>query len=182
MYTGLTSAITATMTTCSSKVFRMPAELAREANDEGCWTGSEYHLDLTRTRCSAYDTDCWVVTASSVDQFPFVGSVPNREGHWMAAGFVGHGKHRYLCSLSCSYTHDLRYATDPSLDSLHCSRCAELIRLRIQAAGPRRSVPSAAEAIPRDSRESGQTTEYRSRCKSSSIPRELHGKQFEAIL
>jgi len=104
-----------------------PAELAREANDGGCWTGSEYRLDLTRTRCSAYNTDCWVVTASSVDQFPFVGSVPNREGHWMAAGFVGHGKHRYLCSLSCSYTHDLRYATDPSLDSLRCSRCAELI-------------------------------------------------------
>ena len=24
--------------------------------------------------------------------FPFVGAVPNKEGHWMAAGFVGHGK------------------------------------------------------------------------------------------
>ena len=25
--------------------------------------------------------------------FPFVGPVPNRDGHWMAAGFVGHGKY-----------------------------------------------------------------------------------------
>lgn len=73
-----------------------PAELARAADDGGCWTGSEFdsgHLEMVQ---SAVDTDSCIVTASSVDMFPFVGPVPNREGHWMAAGFVGHGKDFYL--------------------------------------------------------------------------------------
>lgn len=29
--------------------------------------------------------------SSSVDEFPFVGAVPNRDGHFLAAGFTGHG-------------------------------------------------------------------------------------------
>lgn len=32
-----------------------------------------------------------LVETSVADGFPFVGSVPNREGHWIAAGFNGHG-------------------------------------------------------------------------------------------
>jgi hypothetical protein len=69
-----------------------PAELARDANDGGCWTGSEFSSGGKSTLRSSYHTDCCIVTASSVDMFPFVGPVPNREGNWMAAGFVGHGK------------------------------------------------------------------------------------------
>lgn len=34
--------------------------------------------------------------------FPFVGAVPNKEGHWMVAGFVGHGKHHGLSSERCT--------------------------------------------------------------------------------
>ena len=30
--------------------------------------------------------------------FPFVGAVPNKDGQWMAAGFVGHGKYYGLFS------------------------------------------------------------------------------------
>jgi hypothetical protein len=36
-------------------------------------------------------TDKFTVYASSVDGFPFVGAVPNRNGHFVAAGFAGHG-------------------------------------------------------------------------------------------
>jgi hypothetical protein len=50
---------------------------------------------------SAFNTDCCIVTASSVDMFPFVGPVPNRKGHWMAAGFVGHGKYYGLFTRWC---------------------------------------------------------------------------------
>ena len=78
-----------------------PAELARDANDGGCWTGSKFNLHHTRTMHSASNTDHCTVTASSVDMFPFVGAVPNKDGHWMAAGFVGHGRHYDLFSNMC---------------------------------------------------------------------------------
>lgn len=35
---------------------------------------------------------------SSADAFPFVGPVPHRDGHYMAAGFAGHGMPRILPS------------------------------------------------------------------------------------
>lgn len=35
---------------------------------------------------------------SSADAFPFVGPVPNRDGHYIAAGFAGHGMPRVLLS------------------------------------------------------------------------------------
>ncbi|KAI5366417.1 Putative FAD dependent oxidoreductase, FAD/NAD(P)-binding domain superfamily [Septoria linicola] len=56
-----------------------PADLARDVNDGGVWTGIE---------------------TSSIDSFPFVGPVPGREGHFIAAGFVGHGMPRILGSLA----------------------------------------------------------------------------------
>ena len=96
-----------------------PAELARDANDGGCWTGSELNSSENRTPSPAFDTDRILVTASSVDMFPFVGPVPNREGHWMAAGFVGHGELQSI-RLPASKTNDRRNATHPSLDSPHC--------------------------------------------------------------
>lgn len=36
----------------------------------------------------------------SIDAFPFVGDIPNRDGHFVAAGFSGHGK-CYLCEIDC---------------------------------------------------------------------------------
>jgi glycine/D-amino acid oxidase-like deaminating enzyme len=30
--------------------------------------------------------------SSSIDEFPFIGAVPNNDGHFLAAGFTGHGK------------------------------------------------------------------------------------------
>ncbi|CAK3917417.1 FAD dependent oxidoreductase [Lecanosticta acicola] len=56
---------------------RSPPELALDVNNGGCWTGME---------------------TTSIDSFPFVGSVPNRVGHWIAAGFAGHGMPRILLS------------------------------------------------------------------------------------
>jgi hypothetical protein len=32
------------------------------------------------------------VMSSSIDEFPFIGAVPNNDGHFLAAGFTGHGK------------------------------------------------------------------------------------------
>ncbi|KJX94368.1 fad dependent oxidoreductase superfamily like protein [Zymoseptoria brevis] len=52
-------------------------ELALPATEGGCWTGT-------------YGT--------STDSFPFVGPVPNRAGHFVAAGFNGHGMPRILLS------------------------------------------------------------------------------------
>ncbi|KXS95921.1 hypothetical protein AC578_5198 [Pseudocercospora eumusae] len=54
-----------------------PAELCKDVNEGGCWTGIE---------------------TTSIDSFPFVGPVPNRNGHFIAAGFVGHGMPRILLS------------------------------------------------------------------------------------
>jgi hypothetical protein len=52
--------------------------------------------------------------------FPFVGPVPNRDGHWMAAGFVGHGKLPSFHLLIVK-ANDHRNATNPSLNSTHHS-------------------------------------------------------------
>ena len=36
------------------------------------------------------------VASSSIDGFPFVGAIPDRQGHFVAAGYTGHGKIRSL--------------------------------------------------------------------------------------
>ncbi|KAI7202434.1 hypothetical protein KC343_g5132 [Hortaea werneckii] len=55
----------------------IPAKLAIPEDQGGYWTGVE---------------------TSSADSFPFVGPVPSREGHYIAAGFAGHGMPRILLS------------------------------------------------------------------------------------
>ncbi|KAF1938601.1 DAO-domain-containing protein [Clathrospora elynae] len=52
-------------------------ELSKEVDQGGCWTG---------------------VQSETADAFPFVGPVPNRNGHYIAAGFAGHGMPRVLLS------------------------------------------------------------------------------------
>jgi len=76
-----------------------PTQLGRDVNDGGCWTGGKSKLSHTTSQTFASDTDCCTVETNSADMFPFIGSVPNREGQWMAAGFAGHGEQFYLCSL-----------------------------------------------------------------------------------
>ncbi|OBT79094.1 hypothetical protein VF21_02492 [Pseudogymnoascus sp. 05NY08] len=53
------------------------AELAKVLDKGGVWTG---------------------VMSSSIDEFPFVGAVPNHKGDFIAAGFSGHGMPRILLS------------------------------------------------------------------------------------
>ncbi|KAH8667627.1 FAD dependent oxidoreductase-domain-containing protein [Tricladium varicosporioides] len=53
------------------------AELGKDDNEGGVWTGVE---------------------SRSIDSFPFVGVVPNREGHFIASAFTGHGMPRILLS------------------------------------------------------------------------------------
>lgn len=53
------------------------AVLGLPVNEGGVWTGIE---------------------SSSIDDFPFVGAVPERPGHFVAAGFNGHGMPRILLS------------------------------------------------------------------------------------
>ncbi|RMZ71110.1 fad dependent oxidoreductase superfamily [Pyrenophora seminiperda CCB06] len=50
-------------------------ELGLDDNEGGVWTG-------VQTECA--------------DNFPFVGPVPSRDGHYIAAGFAGHGMPRVL--------------------------------------------------------------------------------------
>lgn len=52
-------------------------ELALPAKEGGVWTG---------------------ITSPTADAFPFVGAAPDREGHFIAAGFGGHGMPRILLS------------------------------------------------------------------------------------
>ncbi|OCF61472.1 FAD dependent oxidoreductase superfamily protein [Kwoniella mangroviensis CBS 10435] len=54
-----------------------PADLEKKVEDGGVWSG---------------------VYSSSIDSFPFVGPVPRRDGHFVAAGFAGHGMPRILGS------------------------------------------------------------------------------------
>jgi hypothetical protein len=79
-----------------------PTRLGRDANDGGCWTGGEFHANHSTLAHHARDTNCSAVETNSADMFPFIGSVPNREGQWMAAGFAGHGKHVHLNSVWCA--------------------------------------------------------------------------------
>ncbi|PSR77498.1 FAD dependent oxidoreductase superfamily [Coniella lustricola] len=65
----------------AAEVFEWPqdagSELALPAQEGGSWTG---------------------LTSPTADAFPFVGAVPGREGHFIAAGFGGHGMPRILLS------------------------------------------------------------------------------------
>lgn len=56
---------------------RTAAAFSKDADLGGVWTGIE---------------------TTTIDSFPFVGPVPGREGHFIAAGFVGHGMPRILGS------------------------------------------------------------------------------------
>ncbi|OCF32124.1 FAD dependent oxidoreductase superfamily protein [Kwoniella heveanensis BCC8398] len=56
---------------------RDPAELERSVEEGGVWSG---------------------VYSTSIDSFPFVGPVPKNKGHFVAAGFAGHGMPRILGS------------------------------------------------------------------------------------
>ncbi|KPM37655.1 hypothetical protein AK830_g8887 [Neonectria ditissima] len=69
-----------------------PADLWKGVNDGGCWTG---------------------VDSASIDGFPFVGAMPNRSGHFVAAGFSGHGMPRILLSTA--------HITPLILDALGCT-------------------------------------------------------------
>lgn len=67
-----------------------PTELGRNVNDGGCWTGGK---SKRSPQGYCYDADYVTVETNSADMFPFIGSVPHREGHWIAAGFAGHGEY-----------------------------------------------------------------------------------------
>ncbi|KAH8730277.1 FAD dependent oxidoreductase-domain-containing protein [Phaeosphaeriaceae sp. PMI808] len=81
------------------------AELGEKDDEGGCWTG---------------------VQSASADNFPFIGPVPGRNGHYIAAGFDGHGMPRVLLSaahiaplvlesLGIEYTQPLLAASFPPL-------------------------------------------------------------------
>lgn len=67
-----------------------------------------------------WSTDTEIVDSDSIDGFPFVGAVPNRDGHFMAAGYSGHGE---CSSPPCSIIGNLlnesfRHAANPTF---YCS-------------------------------------------------------------
>jgi len=45
-------------------------------------------------------TDKVAVESTSIDSFPFVGDIPNRDGHFVTAGFSGHGTY-CLSEIDC---------------------------------------------------------------------------------
>ena len=67
------------------------------------------------------------VETSSIDSFPFVGPVPNREGHFIAAGFAGHGR-SYCSTSSCFPQADSsRHASHPTQRRTHYASDLRLV-------------------------------------------------------
>lgn len=65
-------------------------------SDVAGWPGEEGEAELA---LGAAEGGCWTgVESDSADAFPFVGDVPGRPGHVVAAGFNGHGMPRILLS------------------------------------------------------------------------------------
>jgi hypothetical protein len=54
--------------------------------------GLEVSSKAPHKRMFLHVADSLTVETNSADMFPFIGSVPNRAGHSIAAGFAGHGK------------------------------------------------------------------------------------------
>jgi hypothetical protein len=54
--------------------------------------GLEVSSKAPHKRMFVHVADPHTVETNSADMFPFIGSVPNRAGHFIAAGFAGHGK------------------------------------------------------------------------------------------
>lgn len=67
-----------------------PAELGKDVNEGGCWTGSKCCVRSTQIQNEFADNES--VESSSIDSFPFVGAVPGKAGHFVSAGFNGHGR------------------------------------------------------------------------------------------
>jgi hypothetical protein len=67
-----------------------PAELGKPVDEGGCWSGGKLFYISEQSRKNTLIGR--VVASSSIDDFPFVGTVPNRDGHFVAAGFGGHGE------------------------------------------------------------------------------------------
>jgi len=74
------------------------AELGKEDHEGGCWTGGTPDPKPTKPSPKLHQLIASVVETWSADAFPFVGPVPNRPGHYIAAGFAGHGMPRILLS------------------------------------------------------------------------------------
>ncbi|KAF3042582.1 hypothetical protein E8E11_002494 [Didymella keratinophila] len=72
------------------------AEFGRPDDEGGCWTGGNTSPPLVNFKNK--QSNIIPVQTSSADGFPFVGSVPDRDGHFIAAGFAGHGMPRILLS------------------------------------------------------------------------------------
>jgi hypothetical protein len=54
--------------------------------------GLEVSSKAPHKRMFVHVADPHTVETNSADMFPFIGSVPNRAGHFIAAGFAGHGR------------------------------------------------------------------------------------------
>ncbi|GAM34504.1 hypothetical protein TCE0_015f02131 [Talaromyces pinophilus] len=83
-----------------------PAELGKTIDEGGIWSGGAsptpsanssptYGLSPQHQASSTYTPP---VKSSSIDEFPFIGAVPRHDGHFLAAGFNGHGMPRILLS------------------------------------------------------------------------------------
>ena len=118
-------------------------ELERAVDEGGCWTGGEFEIVNGTSERPMRITDDNTVETDSADMFPFIGRVPRRSGHWIAAGFAGHGEH-FRLQIFEDQANALRYATDPSLHSSCCAGSARLTWLRPEAASAHSSVPTTA--------------------------------------
>jgi hypothetical protein len=80
--------------------------------------GSEVGFNDPHNRMFVHVADPHPVETNSADMFPFIGPVPNRAGHFIAAGFAGHGKEVFI-SLFVHRTNSLRNAANPPFNSSH---------------------------------------------------------------
>ncbi|KAK4499239.1 hypothetical protein PRZ48_009752 [Zasmidium cellare] len=116
-------------------------ELARDVDEGGCWTGIE---------------------TSVIDSFPFVGAVPNREGHWMAAGFAGHGMPRILLSAA--------HIVSKVLESLKVEQKApSLVANYPPLPGPFHATPERVERLLKVADVDAMAKAYKEKCEQSAV-------------
>ncbi|KAM3420079.1 hypothetical protein BST61_g3384 [Cercospora zeina] len=121
-----------------------PAELDRDADEGGVWTG---------------------VIAGSIDSFPFVGPVPGREGQFMAAGFAGHGMPRILGATA--------HITPLVLDYLKSDlKMPSMAKIFPPLPAPFHATPERVERLVQTADVEAKLKAYRENCKCLTIKAE----------
>ena len=88
-------------------------------------------------------TDNLTVDSMSIDAFPFVGDIPNRDGQFVAAGFSGHGTF-CLYEIGCQTdTLFSRHAPYSTIYRPHHTADSGCLERQVHSSLPRCSIPAS---------------------------------------